>query len=118
MNSKQFIQDAIRTESPNYFPQNHRIEHAIDGCVTEAGELQDALKKAKYYGKELDLVNVKEEAGDILWYLAILFDELGTDFETEMNRVINKLKTRFPDKFTEEAAFNRNLVAEREVLEQ
>ena len=117
MNSKQFITDAISKESPNYFPQNHRIEHAIDGCVTEAGELQDALKKAKYYGKELDVVNIKEEAGDILWYLAILFDELGTDFETEMNRVITKLKTRFPDKFTEEDAFTRDLVAERKVLE-
>jgi NTP pyrophosphatase (non-canonical NTP hydrolase) len=117
VNSKQFIKDAIRTESPNYFPQNHRIEHAIDGCVTEAGELQDALKKAKYYGKELDVVNIKEEAGDILWYLAILFDELDTDFETEMNRVISKLKTRFPDKFTEEDAYVRDLVAERKVLE-
>lgn len=118
MNTKQFIKDAIRTESPNYFPQNHRIEHAIDGCVTEAGELQDALKKAKYYGKPLDIVNLKEEAGDVLWYLAILFDEIGTDFETEMERVINKLKTRFPEKFTEQNAFERNLDAERKVLEQ
>lgn len=118
MNTRQFIKDAIRTESPNYFPQNHHIEHAIDGCVTEAGELQDALKKAKYYGKPLDIINIKEEAGDVLWYLAILFDELGTDFETEMARVINKLKTRFPEKFTEQNAFERNLEAERKVLEE
>lgn len=112
-----FIQFACATESPNYYPVNHRIEHAVDGCVTEAGEMQDALKKAKYYGKELDITNLKEEAGDLLWYLALLFDEIGTDFETEMARVINKLKTRFPNKFTQFDALNRDLVAEREVLE-
>jgi len=117
MNDKQFIKDAIRTESPNFFQPNARILHAAIGCVTESGELLDALKKQMFYGRELDLTNVKEEAGDLLWYLAILFDELGTDFETEANRVINKLKTRFPDKFTEQDAFERKLDEEREVLE-
>lgn len=117
MNSKQFIKDAIRTESPNFYAPNPRILHAAIGCVTEAGEMIDAIKKSVYYGRPLDTVNVLEEGSDILWYLAILFDELGTDFETEMNRVISKLKTRFPDKFTEEDAFNRDLVAERKVLE-
>lgn len=117
VNVNNFVELATRTESPNYFPQNHRIEHAIDGIVTEAGELQDALKKAKYYGKQLDITNLKEESGDVLWYLALLFDEIGTDFETEMNRVIAKLQTRFPDRFKQSDALARNLVAEREVLE-
>lgn len=118
MQDKQFIKDAIRTESPNFFQPNTRILHAAIGCVTESGELLDALKKQIFYGRELDVVNVKEEAGDILWYLAILFDELGTDFETESNRVINKLKTRFPDKFTEDTVYNRDLTTERKILEQ
>ena len=117
MQDKQFIEDAIRTESPNFFQPNVRILHAAIGCVTESGELLDALKKQIFYGRELDVVNVKEEAGDILWYLPILFDELGTDFETEATRVINKLKTRFPDKFTEETVYNRDLETERKVLE-
>ncbi len=115
--SKQFIKDAIRTESPNYFQQDPRVLHAAFGLVTEAGELLDALKKSTFYGRELDLTNVKEEAGDILWYLAILFDAIGTDFETEQDRVIAKLKARFPDKFTEKDAFERNLDTERQVLE-
>jgi NTP pyrophosphatase (non-canonical NTP hydrolase) len=117
VNSKQFIKDAIRTESPNFYTPNPRILHAAIGCVTEAGEMIDAIKKSTYYGRPLDTTNILEESGDLLWYLAILFDELGTDFETEMTRVITKLKTRFPDKFTEEDAFTRDLVAERKVLE-
>ena len=112
-----FIKDAMRTESPNFHQPNPRILHAAIGCVTESGEMLDALKKQMYYGRELDVVNVKEEAADILWYLAILFDELGTDFETEQARVIAKLKQRFPEKFTEQDAFSRDLDAERNILE-
>jgi NTP pyrophosphatase (non-canonical NTP hydrolase) len=112
-----FIQDAIRTESPHYFQPDPRLLHAAIGLVTESGELIDAIKKATFYGKELDLTNVKEEAGDILWYLAILFDAIGTDFETEQARVIAKLKARFPDKFTEKDVFERDLDKERKVLE-
>lgn len=67
MQDKQFIKDAIRTESPNFFQPNIRILHAAIGCVTESGELLDSLKKQIFYGRELDVVNVKEEAGDILW---------------------------------------------------
>jgi len=111
-----FIKQAVRTESDKFYEVDTRVLHAAIGCVTESGELIDAIKKSMFYGKELDLVNIKEEAGDILWYLAILFDTLGTDFETEQERVINKLKVRFPDKFTEALAENRNLTKEREVL--
>lgn len=118
MSNKQFTIDSLRTESLNYYPQNPRVLHASMGLVTEAAELQDALKKASFYGKELDITNIKEEAGDMLWYLALLFDAIGTDFETEQARVIAKLKARFPDKFTEEKAENRNLTVERSILEE
>lgn len=114
---KQFIEDAIRTESPNFYPQNERILHAAIGCVTESAEMIDAIKKSMFYGKPLDVTNIKEEAGDLLWYLAILFDELETDFEAEMDRVIRKLKHRFPDKFTEHHAAVRDLTGERIILE-
>jgi len=117
MNYEEFNKLALRTESPNFHQPDPRILHAAIGCVTESGEMLDALKKQMYYGRELDLTNVKEEAGDILWYLAILFDTVGTDFGTEMQRVINKLKTRFPEKFEDDLAHNRDLEAERKVLE-
>lgn len=117
MNNKTFTEKALRTESNNFYSPDPRVLHAAMGLVTESAELMDALKKSTYYGKDLDIVNVKEEAGDILWYLAILFDAVGTDFETEMCRVINKLQARFPDKFTEDKAFNRDLKTERNILE-
>lgn len=117
MTNEQFVKDALRTEASVVHDFDPRVLHAAIGLVTESGELIDALKKSIFYGREIDMTNVKEEAGDILWYLAILFDAIGTDFTTEQKRVIEKLKTRFPEKFTEEAAYNRDLVAERKVLE-
>ncbi len=119
MNNKQFVVDALRTESSIIQHEvDPRIIHAMMGLQTETAEITDALKKHMFYGKELDVTNLKEEGGDVLWYLAILFDAVGTDFETEMKRVIAKLKVRFPDKFTNELAENRNLTAERAVLER
>lgn len=115
---KDFIQQAIRTESQNFFTPNPRLLHAAIGCVTEAGEMLDALKKQMFYGKELDLVNFKEEMGDLLWYLAIAMDELGTTFSEEEARVIAKLKHRYPGKFTKEAAEHRDLAGERLILEK
>lgn len=112
-----FIQEAIRTESPNCYPVNQRVLHAAMGCVTESAELMDAIKKSMFYGKELDLVNIKEEAADILWYLAILFDELDFSFSEGERMVIEKLRKRFPEKFTEEKAEDRDLITERSTLE-
>lgn len=118
MDTKTFISKALRTESEAFNLPNARILHAAIGCVTESGEMLDALKKQIYYGRSLDTTNVKEEAGDLLYYLAILFDELQTDFETEMQRVINKLEVRYPESFSELRAYERDLDAELEVLRE
>ncbi len=116
---KNYIKKAIRTESTEtFFSGKERLLHAGIGLATETGEFLDALKKSVFYGKELDKVNLKEELGDMLWYMAIAMDELDTDFETEMNRNIEKLTARYPEKFTKEKAEIRDLEKEREILEK
>ncbi len=125
MNSKEYIQNAIRTESTDFNSMNDRLTvdgtkrllHAGIGLSTEAGEFLDALKKHIFYGKELDRVNLKEEMGDLFWYLAIACDELGVEFEPLMETNIAKLKARYGEKFTEQRAENRDLEAERTILE-
>ena len=96
---------------------NGNIVHAIYGLCTEAGEISEALLKATQSGS-FDEVNLKEEAGDLLWYLAMLFRELDTDFPEVAATNINKLKARFPEKFTQDKAYNRDLDSEREILEK
>ncbi|MFZ8932956.1 MAG: nucleoside triphosphate pyrophosphohydrolase family protein [Bacteriovoracaceae bacterium] len=125
MNSKEYINNATRTESTDFKAMDERLQddglkrllHAGIGISTEAGELLDALKKHIFYGKNLDKVNMAEEVGDLFWYIAIIADELGFEFESVMEKNIEKLKARYGEKFSEEKANLRNLVQERSILE-
>ena len=58
-------------------PAIKHIEHMAMGVVGEFGEIIDAIKKSEIYGKELDKVNLTEEVGDALWYVACLIDVFG-----------------------------------------
>ena len=90
--------------------------HGIIGAATEAGELLEALARA-LGGHKFDTVNLKEEVGDIFWYLAILSDNANFTFDESQRVNIEKLRKRYPNKFTEYDANNRDLDAEREILE-
>ncbi|WP_051258877.1 MazG nucleotide pyrophosphohydrolase domain-containing protein [Chitinibacter tainanensis] len=94
-----------------------RVFHAMIGIATEAGELADAVLGVVERKQSLDVVNVAEEIGDIDWYKAIFHDATGLSEEQIRTTVINKLKQRYPDRFTSEAAIERNLQAERATLE-
>ena len=94
-----------------------KVLHAIVGLSTECGELMEAIYKAKWNGEKFDEVNCKEELGDLFWYMAILFREYGFDLESILQKHIDKLDKRYGKKFSEEKAINRDLAAEREVLE-
>lgn len=128
MKGNDYIQQALQTESPPSEAQlsrvNLRVLHALMGMQTETAELTDAVKRHIFYGTELDKVNLVEEIGDIFWYIAILLDELKVDvgdkasFEHAMKVNIDKLRARYPNKFTEHDAVNRDLKTERDILEQ
>jgi NTP pyrophosphatase (non-canonical NTP hydrolase) len=123
---KDYIEKANRTATTNYGSISQRLEnpkiidliHAGLGISTETGELLDTIKKYIYYGKELDEVNLIEEVGDIFWYLALFCKSLNVSFEEVMKKNIEKLEARYPEKFTEEKAINRDLDKERGVLEK
>ena len=53
-------------------PNKDVLEHAILGICTEAGELLDIYKKHKMYDKPLDKEHLKEEIGDLLFYVFML----------------------------------------------
>lgn len=125
MNPKQYMEELGATDERDYSTIqgrmgdefNSKLLHYVLGIGTEAGEIQDAVKKAVIYGKELDQTNLVEEVGDILWYTSRLLTLLGSNFEEAMAKNNAKLKARYGDKFTEHAALNRDLNKEREILE-
>lgn len=126
MNTKEYVRLAKKTESNDFSKMKDRLVdegtirllHAGIGLATESAEFQDALKKHIFYGKKMDLVNLGEELGDLMWYLAIAVDELGLDLSEVMETNIKKLKARYGEKFCEESAEYRDLEEERKILEE
>lgn len=98
-------------------PKIVNLLHAAIGCCTEAGEIQDTLKRHIFYGKDLDEINLVEELGDVLWYVALLCHTLEVDIEDAMYKNIEKLSKRYPHKFTQDDAISRDLDTERKVFE-
>ncbi len=124
MNPQEYIDLAKVTETKDYKPVLERIDekevrllHGAMGLASEAGEFLSPIKAHIYYGRELDKTHLKEEIGDVMWYLAILCDELGIGFDEIWEANIAKLKARYGEKFSEHMANKRNLDKEREALE-
>lgn len=122
VNSENYVSKVLRTESKDLEKIKERVNkdkiirllHAGSGMVTEAGEFVDMLKKHIFYGKPFDSVNAREELGDILWYVGIACDVLGTTMDEVMSNNIEKLQKRYPEKFTDENALNRDVEKELE----
>ena len=122
MTPDNYIENVLRTETTRYGDARAEVQprllHAIMGMVTEAGEAADMLKKHIFYGKEYDQINLIEEVGDMLWYIAIALDEMNITFEEVMERNIAKLKARYGDAWTQQRANERDLEKERKELER
>ena len=99
------------------FPPQENREHAIAGICGEAGELAGVLKAFKYYNT-LTLGEMKEklkdEAGDLYWYLTCLTNWLDIDYDELVLRNVTKLRTRFPEgKFSKHGVINKDKDAEQ-----
>lgn len=106
--------DALGEESVKRFDD---LFHGIVGSITEVGEQAEILYALLTEDAEPDIVNVREEIGDNLWYLARLVKFAKTSFPAEMEANIAKLRARHgTEGFSKEGDINRNLDNEREVL--
>lgn len=96
---------------------NTRISHGVIGIATEAGELVDCVLQSLESGEPIDYVNLAEELFDGDWYKSVITDECEINWEVEWKRIIDKLKARFGEKYSDEKANNRNKELERQILE-
>jgi NTP pyrophosphatase (non-canonical NTP hydrolase) len=72
----------------------HRLHMAV-GISGEAGELLDAIKKAVIYRKPLDIANVREECGDLLFYIVGMLDSIGCTLDQAIAENMDKLSLRY-----------------------
>ncbi len=84
----------------------HRLHMAV-GISGEAGELLDAIKKATIYRKQLDIANIVEECGDLLFYISGMLDSIGVDIESAMAANTSKLSIRYGKAYSDKSAIER-----------
>lgn len=98
---EQFVQSIVKPGHDilvQLTPLQASMLHMAVGISGEAGELLDAIKKHAIYQKELDFANVKEEAGDILFYLTGLLNDVGITLNECIEANREKLSKRYPNK--------------------
>lgn len=88
-------------------PSKADIMHMTMGICGEAGELLDAVKKHVIYGKDLDFKNLREELGDIEFYLQGIRNAMNISREEIIVENIKKLSKRYRQGYSDQAAISR-----------
>lgn len=76
-------------------PEQADLVHMVMGVIGEAGELLDTIKKHSMYQKDLDVVNIKEEMGDIEFFMEGIRQILKIDRQEIIDLNIEKLSKRY-----------------------
>lgn len=99
MDNKTYVDFVKSIEKPSdtisVDAQHKRQIHAALGMAGETGETVDIIKKHVIYGKDLDKNKVIEECGDILYYMAVLLDSVGSDIPDAVQKNYEKLSRRY-----------------------
>ena len=88
-------------------PEQAELLHAAIGLAGEAGELLDTVRKHIFDGQPLDRDNVKEEAGDIIFYLEALIQTMQTTVHEIITGNMAKLSKRYEAGYSDKAAQER-----------
>lgn len=64
------------------------------GLAEETGELVGLFAKAVRDGTDIDQQRIIKEAGDVLWMLARVCDDMGVDLQAVVDANIEKLESR------------------------
>ena len=75
--------------------------NAALGIAGEAGEFVELVKKRIFHRKDISRDDMIDELGDVLYYCAIMADQIGMDLDEVMERNIAKLRERHGDTYND-----------------
>lgn len=101
-----FHNDVYRTAAP-VGSFSDMLTVAGFGLAGETGEVIDLLKKSLFHGHALDEAKIRDEMGDVLFYLAYLCNALDTTLEQVMEENIAKRRKRYPEGFASARSIHR-----------
>lgn len=89
----EFIEYQRKARETAVYPVEMGLPYTALGLVGEAGEVANKVKKMIRDNATLG-IQVADEIGDVLWYCAMLADELGISLEEIAWRNLDKLRLR------------------------
>lgn len=107
MTGTEYQQKAMRTAQ--VFTERDLLLNGVMGLCGESGECIDLVKKYRFQGHRLDREKLKDELGDVLWYVAITCQALGVTLDDVMEHNVKKLLLRYPDGFEAERSIHREV---------
>jgi len=99
---------AMRTSRKDISPDDH-LFNGILGLSGEVGECADLVKKCFYQDGRAITEKLKEELGDVLWYIAEVASAMGWSLADVAVKNIEKLKKRYPDGFSADKSIDREV---------
>lgn len=106
MDFKEYQKEAAKT-IPEDMEKESMLINACMGLCGEAGEVSEPVKKWAFQHHDLNLEKIKDEASDVLWYLAELCTACGFSMEDVAKHNIEKLRKRYGERFDAEKSRNR-----------
>lgn len=107
----------------NMSQENIDILHGLLGLIAETKEILEVFKPtleaAMRHDEDIpkvDVLNLSEEAGDILWSTSLIAKATSFDFNSIASGLINKLELRHPQGFTSETSVKKDHEAEIKVI--
>lgn len=74
-----------------------KLLHGAGGLCKEAGEVMGVVDKVVMWGRSFQPQVLKDELGDVLWYLVFLANSAGLTLEDIMSANATKLRQRWPE---------------------
>ena len=97
---------AGRTAGAGQDGERRQIIAAL-GLTGEAGEFANMIKKMTANGHSIAANDLADELGDVLWYLAEAATACGLNLDDIARMNVDKLKSRYPEGFSQERSINR-----------
>lgn len=86
--------------------------------INAISDMNDLVKKYVIYGKGIYPPDEKDYLSNIVSYVVMILKRYNIDFGQSLQNNIDKLKVRYPDKYSDVNAQIRDLDAERKELEK
>jgi NTP pyrophosphatase (non-canonical NTP hydrolase) len=100
---RQYQESVKETAKKDFEKKEDELANWGLGVVGEAGDLAGCIKKTIYHDNN-QTAGIRENIGDTIWYLAMICNFFGWDFEEILFENIKKLKKRYTKGFNSKEA--------------